>query len=61
MAPNSSVKVPHISKQYLTLGWPDGGLHAGDHDGEWEDELSSSSDPCRSFVPWVSTSVWPSA
>ena len=51
MAPNSSVKVAHNSKQYLTLGWPDGGLWAGDHDGEQEGELSASSDPHRSFMP----------
>ena len=61
MIPNSSVKVTHISKQYLTLGWPDGGLWAGDHDGKQEGELSSSSDLHRSFVPWVGTSDWPSA
>ena len=61
MAPNSLVKVTCISKQYLTLGWPDGGLWAGDHDGEWEGELSASSDPHRSFVPWVGTYIWPSA
>ena len=60
MAPNSSVKVTRISKQYLALGWPDGGLQAGDHDGEWEGELSASSDPRRSFAPWVGTSIWPS-
>ena len=29
MAPNSSVKVTHISKQYLTLGSLDGGLWQG--------------------------------
>ena len=51
MAPNFSVKVTHISKQYFALGWPDGGLWAGDHDGEWEGELSSSSGPHRSFMP----------
>ena len=60
MAPNSLVKVTRISKQYLPLGWPDGGLQAEDHDGKWEGELSASSDPCRSFVPWVGTSIWPS-
>ena len=49
-----------ISKQYLELGWPDGGLQAGDHSGEWEGELSSSSDSHRSFAPWVGSSIWPS-
>ena len=60
MAPNSSIKVTHISKQYLTLGWLDGGLWAGDHDGEQEGELSSSSDLHRSFAPCVGTSIWQS-
>ena len=34
MAPNSSVKVTHISKQYFVLGQLDGCLWAGDQDGE---------------------------
>ena len=49
MAPNSLVKATCISKQYLSLGWPDGGLQVGNHDGKWEGELSASSDPCRSL------------
>ena len=51
MAPNSSVKVTCISKQYFVLGQPDSGLRAGDHNGEWEGELLSSSDCRRSFAP----------
>ena len=50
MAPNSSVSVTHISKQYFILGWPDGSLLSGDQDGEWEAELSSSSSSCGSFA-----------
>ena len=60
MAPNSSVKVTHISRQYFVLGQPDSGLQAGDHDSEQEGELSSSSGSCRSFAHWVGTSAWPS-
>ena len=61
MAPNSSVNVTHISKQYFILGWPDGSLQAGDQDSKWKGELSSSSGSCRSFTLWVGTSAWPSA
>ena len=60
MAPNSSIKVTHISKQYFLLGQLDGSLWAGDQDGEWEGELSSSSGSWGSFVIWVGTSTWPS-
>ena len=51
MAPNSSVKVTCISKQYFILGQLDGGLWAGDHNGKWEGELLSPSDSHRSFAP----------
>ena len=60
MAPNSSVNVTHISKQYFVLGQPDGSLWAGDQDGEWEGELSSSSGSHMSFALWVGTFARPS-
>ena len=60
-SPNSSVNVTHISGQYFVLGQPDGSLWAGDQDGNWEGELSSSSGYYRSFALWVGTSTWPSA
>ena len=60
MAPNSSVKVTHIPKQYFVLGWLDGSLQAGDQDGKWKGELSSSSGSHGSFAVWVGTFVWPS-
>ena len=60
MAPNSSIKVTHISKQYFILGWLDGGLWAGDQDGKWEGELSSASSSHGSFALWVGTPTWPS-
>ena len=60
MAPNSSIKVTHISKQYFVLGQLDSGLWAGDQDGEWEGELSSASGSCGSFALWVGTFTWPS-
>ena len=50
MAPNSSINVTHISKQYFVLGQLDGSLQAGDQEGEWEGELSSSSGSCRFFA-----------
>ena len=59
-APNSSVKVTCISKQYFILGWLDGGLWARDQDGKWEGELSDASSSCRSFTLWSGMSVWPS-
>ena len=49
MAPYSSVKVTHISKQYFILGWLDGSFWAGDQEGKWEGELSSSSSSHGSF------------
>ena len=55
MAPNSSINVTHISKQYFILGKPDGSLWAGDQDGKWEGELSSSFGSHRSFALWVGT------
>ena len=58
--PNSSVKVTHISKQCFVLGWLDGGLLAGDQDGEWEWELSNVPDSCGSFALCSGTSAWPS-
>ena len=61
MAPNSSVSITHISKQYFVLGQPDSSLWAGDQEGKWKWELSSSSGSCRSFALWVGTSAWPSA
>ena len=60
MAPNSSVKVTHISRQYFILGQLDSGLQAGDQDGEREEELYSSSSSHRSFSLWDGTSAWPS-
>ena len=59
-APNSSIKVTDISKQYFILGWLDGSLQAGDQDGKWEGELSSTSGSHRSFALWDGTSAWPS-
>ena len=50
MAPNSSIKVTCISKQYFILGQLDGSLWTGDQDGEWERELSSSSSSWGSFA-----------
>ena len=55
---NSSVKVTCISKQCFILGWLDGGLWAGDHDGKWEGELSDASSSCRSFALWGGMSTW---
>ena len=60
MAPNSSTKVTHISKQYFILWQLDGSLWAGDQDGEQEGELSSSFGSHRFFARWVGTSMWPS-
>ena len=57
MAPNSSVKVTHISKQYFVLGQLDGGL---------ETKMASRRSyplplaPCGSFPLWAGTFVWPS-
>ena len=60
MAPNSSIKVTHISKQYFVLGQLDSGLQARDQDGELEGELSTASSSHRSFTLCVGTSAWPS-
>ena len=60
IAPNSSVKVTCISQQYFILGLLDGGLWAGDQDGEWEGELSNASGSHRSFALWGGMSTWPS-
>ena len=60
MDPSSSVKVTCISKQYFILGWLDGGLLAGDHSGEWEGELSSSSDPIGPLHLELALPTWPS-
>ena len=60
MAPNSSAKVTHISKQYFVLGQLDVSLRAGDQNSKWEGELSSSSGSHRSFPLWVGSSTWPS-
>ena len=59
-APNSSIKVTHISKQYFVLGQLDSSLQAGDQDGRWDGGLSNASSSHRSFALWVGTSVWPS-
>ena len=59
-APNSSVKVTHISRQCFVLGQLDGGLLAGDQDGKREGELPDASDSHRSFALWGGTSAWPS-
>ena len=59
-APNSSVKVTHISKQCFILGWLDSGLWAGDQDGKQEGGLSDASSSHRSFVLWGGMSMWPS-
>ena len=53
MAPNSSVNVTHISRQYFILRQPDSGLWAGDQDSKWEGELSSFSGSHRSFAHWL--------
>ena len=58
IAPISSVKVTHISKQCFVLGQPDGGLWAGDQDGKWEGELSNASGSHRSFELWSGMSAW---
>ena len=50
MAPNSSIKVTHISKQYFVLGQLESSLQAGDKDGKWERKLSSSYGSHRSFT-----------
>ena len=60
IAPNSSVNVTCISRQYFILRQPDSSLWAGDQDGKWKGELSSSSGSHRSFASWVGTSAWPS-
>ena len=59
MASNSSVNVTHISKQHFILGQLDGSLQAGDQDGKWEGELSSSTGSQGSFTIWVGASSWP--
>ena len=59
-APNSSVKVTYISRQCFILWWLDGGLWAGDQDGQWEGELSGASSSYRSFTLWGGMSAWPS-
>ena len=51
ITPSSSVNITLISKQYFILGQPDGSLWAGDEDGKWVGELSSSSSSHRSFAP----------
>ena len=60
IAPNSSVKVTHISKQCFILRWLDSGHLARDQDGKWEGELSDASGSHRSFALWGGTSAWPS-
>ena len=59
-APNSSVKVTHISKQCFVLGQLDSGLLAGDQGSKWEGELSDASDSHRSYALWGGMSAWPS-
>ena len=59
-APNSSVKVTPISKQFFLLGWPDSSLWPGDQDGEQEGELSNASGSHRSITLWSGMSTWPS-
>ena len=59
-APNSSVKVTHISKQCFVLGQLDSGLLARDQDGEHEGELYNASGSHRSFALWGGMSAWPS-
>ena len=59
IAPNSSVKVTHTSKQYFILGQLDGGLWVRDQDSKQKEGLSDLSGSHRSFALWVSTSVWP--
>ena len=59
-APNSSVKVTHISKQCFVLGWLDGDLLSRDQNGDLEGELSEASNSCRSFALWGGISAWPS-
>ena len=59
-APNSSIKVTCISKQYFILGQLDSGLWAGDQDSKWEGELSGASSSHRSFALWDGMSIWPS-
>ena len=59
-APNSLVNIICILRQYLILGWPEGGLLARDQDGELEEELPKASDSHWSSVLWDGTSMWPS-
>ena len=59
-APNYSVNVTCISRQYLVLGQPEGSLLAGDQECEWEGELPEASDSHWSFAPWDGMSAWPS-
>ena len=58
--PNCSINVTCILRQYLVLGWPKGGLLAGDQDGKWEGELPEASDSHWSSALWDGTSTWPS-
>ena len=60
MAPNSSIKVTRISKQYFVLGILDGGLWAGDQDSKQDGELSTASGSHGSFALWAGTFAWPS-
>ena len=59
-APNSSVYVTCISRQCFVIGQLDGGLLAGDQDGEWEGELPNASNSCGSFALWDGMSARPS-
>ena len=58
-APNSSVNVTCISRQFFILGWLDG-LLAEDQDSEWEGELPNASNSHRSFALWDGASALPS-
>ena len=61
MAPNVSVNVTHISRQYFVLGQLDSGLWAGDQDsasGKGNYLLPLA--PVGPFTLWVGTSMWPS-
>ena len=59
-APNSFVNVTCISRQYLVLWQPEGGLLAREQDGKWEGELPKASDSHWASALWDGTSAWPS-
>ena len=59
-APNSSINVTCISRQYLVLGQLEGSLLAWDQDGKSEGELPEAYDSHWSSALWEGISMWPS-